>query len=327
MPIIDQHNRTINYLRLAVTDRCNLRCTYCMPEEGIKYINKSSLLTYEEMLRVVSLLAEEGLTKVRITGGEPFVRNGLMTFLENLVAIEGINQVTLTTNGVLTKAYLPSLKALGINKINLSLDSLDPTVFQNITRRNEFDAVMDCLYTMVDMGFEVKLNCVVMSGKNEADILKLSAFTKQNPVAVRFIEEMPFNGTEGKNANLHWDFVRILEEIKTQYPDIQKLKDEANSTSYNYQIPGHAGSIGIIAAYSRTFCGTCNRIRLTPQGELKTCLYQQKGINIRELLRTEHSNQIVKPILLQNISHRFANGFEAERSGNKFAESMSSIGG
>ncbi len=327
MPIIDQHNRTINYMRLAVTDRCNLRCSYCMPEFGMKFLPKTAILSFEEMLRLCEITAKMGVNKVRITGGEPFVRNDLMKFLWKLSDIEGINEIALTTNGVLTAPYLKDLKALGINTINLSLDTLDKKRFYDITKRDEFEAVMATLYQMLELDFKVKINAVIMEGQNTEDILPLTQFAKINDVSVRFIEEMPFNGHGQNAAILNWDFLKILEEIKSQYPDIQKLKDERNSTSYNYQIPNHKGTIGIIAAYSRTFCGTCNRIRVTAQGELKTCLYEHKGLNIKDLMRNGANDNQITDILLSTIIKRPKDGFEAEKQGPKISESMSAIGG
>ncbi len=327
MPIIDQHNRTINYMRLAVTDRCNLRCSYCMPEFGMKFLHKSHLLTFEEMLRLCEITAKMGVNKVRITGGEPFVRNNLMDFLWKLSDIEGITEIALTTNGVLTEPHLKDLKALGIRTINLSLDTLDKKRFFDITKRDEYDKVMSTLYRMIEQDFEVKINAVVMEGKNTEDIIALTEFTKNNPVSVRFIEEMPFNGVGANSPILHWNFVKILNEIKSQYADIQKVKDGPNSTSYNYQIPNHQGSVGIIAAYSRTFCGTCNRIRVTAQGELKTCLYESGGMSIRDLMRSGASDKIVTETLLRTIQKRPKDGHEAEKMGTEIKESMSAIGG
>lgn len=327
MPIIDQHNRTINYMRLAVTDRCNLRCSYCMPEFGMKFLHKSALLSFEEMLRLCEITAKMGVNKVRITGGEPFVRNYLMDFLWKLSDIEGITEIALTTNGVLTEQYLKDLKAIGIKKVNLSLDTLDKKRFFQITKRDEYDAVISTLYKMIEQDFEVKINAVIMEGQNTEDIISLSEFTKNNPVSVRFIEEMPFNGHGINTPILNWDYVKILEEIKGQYPDIQKVRDGANSTSYNYQIPNHEGSVGIIAAYSRTFCGTCNRIRVTAQGELKTCLYEHNGMSIRDLMRSGATNEKISETLLQTIQKRPKDGHEAEKMGPLISESMSAIGG
>jgi molybdenum cofactor biosynthesis protein A len=327
MQIIDQHNRPINYLRLAVTDRCNLRCSYCMPEQGIQYLSKAAVMSYEEMLRMVRIMANMGISKVRITGGEPFVRQNLMEFLYQLADIEGINEIALTTNGVLTAPHIQDLKALGIKSINLSLDTLDKDRFHKITRRNEYDAVMKSLYLFLEHGFDLKINAVIMDGINDIDILPLSEFTKNNKIGVRFIEEMPFNGKGNNYTTLKWDFLKIIETIKSVYPDLQKLKDPLNSTSYNYQIPNHLGSVGVIAAYSRTFCGTCNRIRVTAQGELKTCLYDNGGLSIRDLLREHKSDEEIADILRYAISKRAKDGLEAESLRPEVKESMSTIGG
>jgi len=200
--LYDNHGRAINYLRLAVTDRCNLRCFYCMPEEGIKYLPKKDLLTFEEIERLVSLLATLGITKIRLTGGEPFVRTDLIQLIRKIVAIPGIHDVHLTTNGVLTAPYLKELKALGIASVNLSLDTLDKTRFHTITRRDEFDNVMNTFEQLLLHAIPVKINAVVMEGKNIDDILPLIELTKNKNVSVRFIEEMPFNGEGNHYPNI-----------------------------------------------------------------------------------------------------------------------------
>jgi len=301
-----------------------------MPEEGIDWLSRAELLSYEEMLRVCHLLVDMGIDKIRITGGEPFVRKDMMQMLRAMAGIGGLNQISITTNGVLTAPYIPELKSLGINSINLSLDTLDAARFFSITRRDEFAAVMNTLDELLKHDMDVKINAVVMDGRNTDDILPLVNLTKDLPISVRFIEEMPFNGDSHVYQGLAWDYVRILDHIKEVYPGIVKLKDDAYSTSYNYHIPGHKGNVGIIAAYSRTFCGTCNRIRLTPQGELKTCLYEGDGLNVKDLLRAGMADNALKDILTTAISHRAKDGWEAE-AGRKFNdpahESMASIGG
>lgn len=328
--LIDKHNRIADYLRIAVTDRCNLRCTYCMPAEGIKYVPKNELLTWEELLRLANIFAEEGVTKVRITGGEPLLRRDIMFFIKNLSEINGIQKINLTTNGTVTKKYLDELWQYGVRSINLSLDTLDKEQFFKITRRDEFDVVLDCLCAMLDKGFNVKLNTVVMSGVNDSEIIPFVKLTEKLPVSVRFIEEMPFNG-EGKEAgHLVWDYIKILEHIKNVFPETMKLSDPANSTAYNYQVPHFSGSFGIIAAYSRTFCGTCNRIRLTPKGTIRTCLYDNGIFNIRDILRAGASNDEIKLAIREAVAGKAKNGFEAEAKrqiGNPVSESMSTIGG
>ncbi|RZA03288.1 MAG: GTP 3',8-cyclase MoaA [Sphingobacteriaceae bacterium] len=328
--LIDNHGRKINYLRLAVTDRCNLRCFYCMPEEGLNWLNRSELMTYEEMLSSCALLVKMGIEKIRITGGEPFVRKDIMQLLTALSQLDGLKELSMTTNGVLTAPYVAEMKALGVKSVNLSLDTLDANRFFTITRRDEFANVMATLDELLKHDIDVKINAVVMEGKNTEDIIPLVELTKDLPVSVRFIEEMPFNGDGHTYSGLQWDYVHILEKIRDKFPNIEKLTDPAYSTSYNYNIPGHQGSIGIIAAYSRTFCGTCNRIRITPQGELKNCLYDDGVLNIRDLIRNGASDEELEQNLLNAFSHRVKDGWEAER--NRFEktgvhESMATIGG
>ena len=328
--IYDNHGRKINYLRLAVTDRCNLRCFYCMPEEGINYVPRKALMSYEEMERVVRMMAKLGIEKVRITGGEPFLRKGMMSFLERLMNIDGITTLNITTNGTLTKDLVPDLKAIGINSINLSLDSLDEQRFFDITRRNSFKDVMQTLDQLIAHNIKTKINAVVMAGRNIDDIIPLIELSKNAPIDVRFIEEMPFNGTGEHEYNEPWTFPTILNHIESHYPNLQKLNYEATSTSFNYQIPNYQGTVGIIAAYSRLFCGTCNRIRLTPQGLLKTCLYDDGVFNIRDLMRSGASDEQLKDTLLDAIGNRAKDGFEAEKRRSfsfPVSESMATIGG
>ena len=327
--LFDNHNRPINYLRLAVTDRCNLRCFYCMPEEGIKYIPRKELLTFEEIERLVTLLGRMGITKIRLTGGEPFVRTDLMELIRTIVKIEGIHDVHITTNGILTAPHVAELKSLGIASVNLSLDTLDRERFKIITRRDEFEKTWGTFQLLLKHEIPVKINAVVMEGKNTDDILEMVRLTKDQDVSVRFIEEMPFNGEGSHYSTLRWTYKKILEHIQKEFPTIQKIRDEENSTAYHYQVPGFKGNVGIIAAFSRTFCGTCNRIRLTAQGTLKTCLYDDGVLNIKDLMRSGASDLEIKEHLLHAFSNRPKDGFEAEqnRKGHPLLESMSTIGG
>jgi molybdenum cofactor biosynthesis protein A len=328
--LLDNHGRRITYLRLAVTDRCNLRCFYCMPEDGLNWLSRTELMTYEEMLRVCELLVKMGIEKIRITGGEPFVRKDIMQLLTALSKLDGLKELSLTTNGVLTAPHVAELKAIGVRSVNLSLDTLDAGRFFAITRRDEFANVMDTMHELLKHDREVKINAVVMAGKNTQDIIPLVQLTKDLPVSVRFIEEMPFNGDGHSYSGALWDYVRIFDEIRSVYPDIQKVPDPQYSTAYNYQIPGHVGSIGIIAAYSRTFCGTCNRIRITPQGTLKNCLYDDGVLNIKDLMREGKSNTAIVDALHLAFNSREKDGWAAERKrmeNPNFHESMATIGG
>jgi molybdenum cofactor biosynthesis protein A len=328
--LYDNHGRPLNYLRLAVTDRCNLRCFYCMPAEGIKYLPKKELLTFEEIERLVSLMAAMGISKVRLTGGEPFVRNDLMQLIRRIVEIPGVRDLHITTNGILTAPHIPELKKLGIASVNLSLDTLNKEKFRQITLRDEFDNTFKTLNLLLEHDIPVKINAVVMEEKNTDDILPIIALTEKHNVSVRFIEEMPFNGQGSHYPQLAWTYKKIFEHIRSHYPDIRKIHDGEHSTSYNYKIPGHRGDVGIIAAFSRTFCGSCNRIRVTAQGTLKTCLYDGGVMNIRDLMRSGATNEEIRLKLISAFHTRAADGFEAEKKRmdhQHVHESMSTIGG
>jgi molybdenum cofactor biosynthesis protein A len=326
--LVDNHNRPLNYMRLAVTDRCNLRCFYCMPEEGIKYLPQKELLTFDEILRIVTITARLGISKIRLTGGEPFVRPDLMKIVREIVKVKGVDELHITTNGTLTTPHIDELKELGIKSVNLSLDTLNAERFRSITHRDQFQQTWDTLLQLIRSDIPVKINAVVMEGKNIEDILPMIELTKDHDVSVRFIEEMPFNGEGNHYAKLTWTYKKILDFIKQNYPSIIKLNDPIASTSYNYKIEDHKGSFGVIAAFSRTFCGTCNRIRITAQGTLKTCLYDDGVLNLKELLRSGQSDSAIESLLLSAFSSRAKDGFEAEKKRTRqVSESMSTIGG
>ncbi len=302
---------------------------YCMPACGINFSNRSELLTYEEMLRLVRLVADLGVSKIRLTGGEPFVRKDFIHFLNELTNINGIDKIHLTTNGTLLEDHIDTLVRLGIKSINLSLDSLDRNRFHSITRRDDLPKVLNTLQHLLDKEFEVKINMVVMANENIDDIVPMLELTKNNNIAVRFLEEMPFNGV-GKNVNTEvWNYNDILNYIQKEYRSINKLPDPKYATSVNYSVVGYKGTFGIIAAYSRTFCGSCNRIRLTPQGMLKTCLYDNGVFNIRDLMRAGASDSELVNAFCSVLQHRAKDGHEAEarRKQNPISESMASIGG
>jgi len=326
--LIDNHGREINYMRLAVTDRCNLRCFYCMPESGIKYVNRKDLLTFEEMHRMTRVFSELGISKLRITGGEPFVRKGIMEFLTEIAKLPKLEEINITTNGTVTQDLIHQLEDIGIKSVNLSLDSLDKKRFFEITRRDMFDDVMRSFDLLEQSKIKLKINMVVMEGRNIEDIYPMIDLTRDKNVSVRFIEEMPFNGTEGQGNATFWPMKKILDHVGERY-EFEKLPDPPSSTSKNYQIPGHKGNFGIIAAYTRTFCGSCNRIRITPQGSMRTCLYATSGVSFRDFMRSGVTDEEIGDFLKKAISNRAKDGFEAEkrRSNNPVSESMATIGG
>lgn len=326
--LVDSHGRNINYVRLAVTDRCNLRCFYCMPEEGIDYVARQELLTYEEMVRVINIMTDLGIEKLRITGGEPFLRKDLMDFIRQVVR-SPLKEIHITTNGTLTKEFIPELKDLGIKSINLSLDSLDRERFKTITRRDELHKVLDTLDSLLTHEIPTKINMVVMEGRNTEDIIPMANLAAEKSVDVRYIEEMPFNGTGAENSGATWDFRKIYGVLQSEYPDIRKEEVLPGATSTKYSVPGFQGSLGIIAAYSRTFCGTCNRIRVTPKGMIRTCLYDQGVFNIRDLMRQNASDKQIGDAIADAVRHKAVDGFAAEKQRGSFpiSESMSTIGG
>lgn len=327
--LTDQHGRKINYLRLAVTDRCNLRCSYCMPEEGLDWFPRNELMNDEEMLRICSIFTELGVDKIRITGGEPFIRKNFIPLLENISRLNGLEHITITTNGLLTEKHIPKLKELGIKSVNLSLDTLDKERFFNITRRNSLDKVLKTIDTLLHNEIHVKINTVVMEEKNIEDIIPLVRLAENKNIDVRFIEEMPFNGGN-HDTSLEWNFVRILNHIKEQFPDITKIPDPQNSTSYNYRIPKFKGEIGIIAAYTRSFCGSCNRIRITPSGMLRTCLYDAGTLNLKDAMREGKTDDELKNLIVLALQKKTKDGWEAQQfnlTEQQSHQSMATIGG
>ena len=328
--LIDNFGRQITYLRLAVTDRCNLRCQYCMPAEGIDIVNRKELLSYKEMYRIVRVLSELGVNKVRLTGGEPFVRKDFISFLEKLNYNKNLKEINITTNGALISNHITKLEELNIKNVNLSIDSLQAENFKKITRRDVFNEVYKTLETLEKSTLNLKLNVVIQSGINTNEIKDFIELTKDKNLSVRFIEEMPFNGKGLRKTEEKWTFNRILQEINSHFNTIKKLPEGKSSTSKNYKIKGYKGSFGIIPAFTRTICSDCNRIRITATGLFKNCLFDDGVFNIRDFIRNGASDDEIKQIFIETISKKPKNGFIAEaqrKSGKKVSESMSTIGG
>lgn len=330
MLLQDPFDRTIKYLRLSVTDRCNLRCFYCMPGEHVSFKPRTHLLTYEELLQLTSIFTDMGIDKVRITGGEPFFRKDLIKLLEKLSDNPRLKKISITTNGILTKPYIPQLKSLGIHDINLSLDTLNEKRFKEITLRDDFFKVTDTLQSLIDEGFNIKINVVVIEGMNDDEIIPLAQLASKHPVSVRFIEEMPFNGREGSIKKIRWHADRIHQRLATGLDDFNEIPSAPNATAKEYTFSGAQGNVGIIAAYSRTFCGSCDRIRITSSGQMRTCLYGHDTLDLKHLLRTGVSKEDIQSAIGDAVGHRAKDGFEAEQTRRKFQsthDSMSIIGG
>ncbi|MCX2679936.1 GTP 3',8-cyclase MoaA [Galbibacter sp. EGI 63066] len=326
--LIDNHNRVINYLRLAVTDRCNLRCNYCMPAEGIDFAKRDNLFTMEELCELSSILVSQGIDKIRLTGGEPFVRKDLMTLFRHLSTLEGLKDISVTTNATIIGPYIDELKSLGIKDINVSLDAINKEVFERITRRKQYDIVYENLIRLITEGFNVRVNFIVLDGQNVEEILPVLELTKYYDVSVRFLEEMPFNGGSKNFNTIKWDYKTIYEYIAGHFPEIEKLKSHKTSTSINYKIKGHKGTFGLIPSFSRTFCGNCNRLRISATGDVITCLYGKPRMNIRDIMRGENSEEEVKSHIIAAVGSRSKTGFEEQQQyKGVFNNSMTSIGG
>mgnify|MGYP002628599088 FL=1 len=326
--LTDKFGRQITYLRLAVTDRCNFRCQYCMPAHGIDIVDRKDLLSFKEMYRIVRVLSELGVDKVRLTGGEPFVRRDFMNFLESLAFNDKLKSINLTSNGVLIGQHISKLESLGIKNINLSIDSLNKEKFNKITRRDSFDTVYKTLQNLQNSKINLKLNVVVISGVNTDEIIDFIELTKTDNLAVRFIEEMPFNGKGLRTTNKVWDKNTILNHVQSHFKDIETLPHKKSSTSNNYKVNGYKGSFGIIPAFTRTICHDCNRIRITATGLFKNCLFDGGIFNVRDFIRGGASDDDLKNMFVKTVGQKLKNGFVAEAAReNNVSESMSTIGG
>jgi len=308
-PLTDQFGRTITYLRLSVTDRCNLRCRYCLPKTRAVFQPRSEILHWEELMEIVGVFTALGIRKLRITGGEAFTRKGILGFLQEVCSFPDLHGIYITTNGVAVAALVPQLKALGISGINLSLDTLNRARFQKITHSDSLHKVLATCYQVMDHGIPLKLNTVVKEGFNTDEIANLARLAENNPIEVRFIEEMP-QLTAGEQQESGWDFERILAELQAHFPDITPLSAD-NGTARRFQIPDFAGKIGIIAGHSRLFCSTCNRIRVTATGQLKTCLYDNGVLDLKKLLRSEAGKSEIQQAIRDKVGRRALDGFEA----------------
>lgn len=328
MQLIDKFGRKISYLRLAVTDRCNLRCQYCMPAHGIEIVDRKELLSYKEMYRITRVLSELGVNKVRLTGGEPFVRKDFVNFLESLSFNDQLDEINITTNGALISNHIDKLEELKINAVNLSIDSLQKEKFAKITRRDVFENVFDTFEKLEKSNLKLKLNIVVQSGFNTDEIIDFVELSKNKNIAVRFIEEMPFNGKGQRTISEEWNYTKIIEHIRSHYSEVEILQSKKSSTSKNFKIQNYKGTFGIIPAFTRTICNDCNRIRITATGMFKNCLFDGGVFNVRDFIREGASDDDLKKLFISTVHKKPENGFIAEAArGNDVSESMSTIGG
>ncbi|KAK8190277.1 uncharacterized protein BKA78DRAFT_252025 [Phyllosticta capitalensis] len=295
--LTDNFNRQHDYLRISLTERCNLRCLYCMPEEGVPLSPPDHLLSTPEIFYLSSLFVSEGVNKIRLTGGEPTVRRDILPLMHAIGSLrsKGLRELAITTNGISLHRKLDSMVEAGLTGINLSLDTLDPFQFQIMTRRKGFDAVKRSIDRVLEMnkmgaGVKLKINCVVMRGLNDREIIPFIELGHEENIEVRFIEYMPFDGNKWNQQKM-MSYAEMLDVIRSKYPDIAPVKGHKNDTSKSWQIPGFVGKVGFITSMTHNFCGTCNRLRITSDGNLKVCLFGNTEVSLRDILRKDNGGK------------------------------------
>ena len=299
--LLDSHGRDHAYLRISLIERCNLRCTYCMPEEGVALSPKSHLMTYEEIYKIAKTFSDHGVTKIRLTGGEPLIRKDIPVILEKLATLPV--ELSITSNAIIIDKFIHVLKANGVNKINVSLDSLDEGKFKHITRRNEFKKVYNNILLLVEEGFKVKVNAVLMKGFNDNEIIDFINFTKDLPISVRFIEFMPFDGNKWDMGKMV-SYAEVMKYVNEAFENenLERLQDAPNDTAKNYKIKNYKGTFAIISSVTNPFCDSCNRLRLTANGQLKNCLFSSGESDILTTLRAGKS---IEPIIRKAVQAKF----------------------
>ncbi len=326
--LLDLYRRKINYLRISLTDRCNLRCRYCMPEEGVSLIPHEEILAYEEILRIVRVFAPEGISKIRLTGGEPLVRKGIVDFISKLSKIEEIKDLSLTTNGILLKEFARDLKEAGLKRINISLDSLKKEKFCQITRRDGYERVWEGIQEALRVNLSpIKINMVAIRGLNDDEIESFARLTLHLPLTIRYIEYMPSgNGEEWKESE-----ILTIPQIKSHLENIGKLtpipSDQWDGPAKRFCLEGAIGEIGLIGPVSNHFCDDCNRLRLTPDGKIRTCLFSDEEIDVKEILRKGGSDQELKERLLVALRTKPEKHHINTHQFKKCQRNMSAIGG
>lgn len=322
----DEYGRKIDYLRVSVTDRCNLRCRYCMPEEGITQTAHSALLTFDEIVMICSAMAQLGVQKIKLTGGEPLIRRDVVSLVRDIKGIPGIKKVTLTTNGILLEEKMEDLANAGIDNINVSLDTLQPQLYREITRRDGLDKALAGIRKALQYpNVGIKINCVPLHIPGQ-DLSEIAALAKAYPVHVRFIEMMPVGLGKNFSYQKEEDIVKLLEQ---KFGHMEPWKGTlGNGPSHYYELEGFQGKIGFISAISHQFCRNCNRIRLTSQGYLKTCLQYETGQDLRELIRGGYSVDELKESIRSAVNKKPAgHSFLQEDIQGEDHLCMSQIGG
>jgi cyclic pyranopterin phosphate synthase len=303
--LIDTFGRIHNNLRISVTDRCNLRCTYCMPEE-VHFLDKGELLTFEEIARFVTIAAGLGVDKVRLTGGEPLLRRELTSLIRMLVAVPGIHDVGLTTNGILLAGQAQALYDAGLRRINVSLDALDPDRFRQMTRRDGVDRVVAGILAAKAAGFKpVKVNAVSIRGVTEPELVPLARFAREHGLEMRFIEYMPIGADHWERGKVYFAH-EILEQLERDVAPLVPVDEyDPRAPAMEFRYTDGGGKVGIIASISRPFCMSCNRIRLTAEGKLRNCLFALDEVDVKPLLRGHASAQEIASVIHRNVQEKW----------------------
>jgi GTP 3',8-cyclase len=297
--LIDPHGRTIDYLRVSITDLCNLRCIYCMPRDGVELTSHEEILRYEEILTIVGIARDMGVRKVRITGGEPLIRREVVGFLSQLVDMDGIEDVGVTTNGIRLAGMAKDLKAAGLSRINISLDSLNRETFKRITGYDGLEQVLAGIHSAVEEGFSpVKLNVVLLKGANESDVPDFAEMTLDQALDIRFIERMPFGPESVEGAPDSFSAAKALELIEDNVGELEEVaRDQLDGPARMFRLKGAKGRVGVINSITGHFCGTCNRLRLTARGTLRPCLMSASELDIKSALREGASREDLAGII------------------------------
>jgi len=327
LKLIDPYNRHLNYLRISITDRCNLKCIYCVPRDLIPRLSHDEILTYEEILRLVRIGIRLGISKIRVTGGEPLVRKGVYDFLTDLSGLDGLADLSLTTNGVSLKANLNKIKSAGIKRINISLDTLNRTKFEHITGFDLFDQVWQGIKTALEMGFHpIKLNIVALNGVNDDELTDMARLSYDYPLHIRFIEYMPIGESQIGNGPLLLapEIIKRISALGNLVP-VPKTMNDGPAQRYHFE--GAAGEIGFIHALSHHFCDRCNRLRLTARGRLRPCLLSDHHEDVKGIIRTGGTDEQLAEVFFKAVRHKPSDHNLAMQNPSRVCGQMSSIGG
>lgn len=324
----DSFGRVVNTLRISVTDRCNFRCVYCMPEDGIIWLRKQDLLTYEEIERLVRIAASLGVTKLRLTGGEPLMRKGLHLLIQKLNTVPGIEDIALTTNGFFLEEQVAALVKAGLSRINVSIDSLDPRIYSEMVRRSYLDKVLSGIRSAEHFGLSpIKINVVIIRGTNDNEVERFALLARTKPYIVRFIEFMPIYAGDGWSIEKVVSTSEIIERINAMGVKLVPIESKGEQVADRYRFVDGIGEIGIISSVSKPFCTACNRIRITFDGKLRTCLYSLQETDLKALLRMDYSDEEIREAIMRAVLNK-EEGHLINRAGFVRPErTMSRIGG